>query len=224
MIKLLVYDLDGTLIDSREDIANSVNGAFERLGLHPVPTDTIAQFVGSGVEQLISRSLKEVNREFPKSESQKNSLLKKATKLFRKHYQDHLVDQTRLYPGVEQVLEHFKDQRQAVITNKPASFSNEILTHLKVNHFFFRLVGGGDAFPKKPDPASLLDIMNSADVNGTETVLIGDSKIDIDTGRRAGVQTVGVTYGFGTHTEIKEAKPNFILNALVDLIDLKLLQ
>jgi len=225
MIKLLIYDLDGTLIDSCRDISSAVNWTLKELGFKELSVKQISSFVGRGVTNLMKGVLKEALRE---EESQNkapemDSLLERAVKLYRAHYAKHLLDETKLYPSVQMVLEHFKDRKQAVITNKPEGFSNEILRGLNIDSYFFRVIGGDQKFPKKPAPEPVLEIVQSAGVRLNETVLVGDSAIDIETGRNAKVKTIAVTYGFSHTHEIERSKPDFVLNNLAELIQCPLL-
>jgi len=225
MIKLLIYDLDGTLIDSCRDIANAVNWTLKELALRKLPIETISSFVGRGVTNLMTGVLKEALKEVGKQnrQSEIENLLGRSVRLYRSHYAKHLLDETKLYPSVQMVLEHFKDRKQAVITNKPEGFSNEILRGLKIDSYFFRVIGGDQKFPKKPAPEPVLEIVRSAGVGFDETVLIGDSAIDIKTGRNAKIKTIAVTYGFSNIDEIKHSAPDFVLNDLAELIRCPLL-
>lgn len=225
MIELLIYDLDGTLIDSCRDIANAVNWTLKELGLRELSLKTISSFVGRGVTNLMNGVLRETLREGKSQnvEFEINHLLERSVKLYRAHYAEHLLDETKLYPSVQMVLEHFKDKKQAVITNKPEGFSNEILRGLKIDSYFFRVIGGDQHFPKKPAPEPVLELVQSAGVGLGETVLIGDSVIDVETGRNAKIKTIAVTYGFSNMDEIKHAKPDFVLKNLAELIHCPLL-
>ena len=209
MIKLLIYDLDGTLIDSGEDIARAVNAMLQTLNLPPLPKGLIATFVGNGVAHLITQSLIQSGGSAER--------VQEAIRLYRDHYSKHMLDHTRLYPSVKSVLEHFKDRKQGVITNKPENFSNLILKHLGVQNYFFRVIGGENSFPKKPSPDAVIEMMASLGISKNETVLIGDSAIDIETGKNAGIKTVAVTYGFGKPEEIRSAGPDLALNDLSEL-------
>lgn len=210
MIRLIVYDLDGTLIDSRLDIAHAVNATLRELGLGEIPVDKVSSFVGGGVKNLMHQSLEEAGRD-------PNGLSKKAIQMFRRRYGKHLLDHTRLYPAVHGVLEFFKDRLQAVMTNKPESFSRTILKGLQIDSYFFRVLGGDSGFPKKPAPEPLIEILRSAGVPAAEAVLVGDSATDVETGRNAGVKTITVTYGFGSRREIENARPDFIIDDLEEL-------
>lgn len=231
MIQLIIYDLDGTLIDSRRDIADAVNWTLKELGLGELPSDKVSSFVGSGVTNLMRQSLADSDLISPHPPLSprggegllgeggvSDSTLKRAIKLFRRRYSEHLLDQTKLYPSVRKVLEFFKDRKQAVVTNKPENFSLQILEGLGIRPYFFRVFGGDTGFSKKPAPEGLLEILRAARVGPEASVLVGDSAVDIETGRNAGVQTFAVTYGFGKREEIEKAGPDRILTDLEELI------
>ena len=217
MIQLIVYDLDGTLIDSKQDIAEAVNWTLDELGLvgghgrTPLSMERISSFVGNGVTSLMRQVLEEVGT--PRAVS-----LPHAIKLFRRRYGEHLLDHTRLYPSVRKVLEFYRARKQAVITNKPEDFSRRILRALGIDSFFFRILGGDSGFPKKPAPEALVAVLKEAGVSREEAVLVGDSAMDVETGKNAGIQTAAVTYGFGSREEIEAAQPDFILEDLGELI------
>ena len=215
MIKLLIYDLDGTLIDSCKDIANGVNWALKGLGFRALSEKQISSFVGKGVRNLMQMVLQESSQ---RKEKPDEKLLERAIKLYRNHYQHHLLDKTKLFPSVREVLEHFKGRKQAVITNKPEDFSRQILNGLGIASYFFCVIGGDRTFPKKPSPEPVLEIMKLARALPSETVLVGDSDIDVQTGKNAGIKTIAVTYGFGSHQEIRHSNPDLILDDLQELI------
>lgn len=217
MIRLIIYDLDGTLINSRKDIVTSVNWTLKELDFKELPTEQISSFVGSGAANLMRQSLQKISPEALQH-------LDRSIKLFRRYYGEHLLDQTQLYPSVRKVLEFFNDRLQSVITNKPQDFSVTILKGLGIDHFFFKVMGGDQGFPKKPHPATLLEILKAAQVKSEEAMLVGDSATDIETGRNAGVKVVAVTYGFGSPDEIQAAQPESILNDLEELIECRLLK
>lgn len=210
MNRLIIYDLDGTLIDSRGDIVSSVNWTLAELGFKSLPSDQISAFVGSGVTHLMRQSLQEIA---PNALKQ----LDQSIKLFRRYYGEHLLDQTKLYPRVRKVLEFFNDRLQSVITNKPQDFSEAILKGLKIDTYFFKVVGGDNKFQKKPHPAGILEILKEAEMGPEEAVLVGDSATDVETGKNAKVKTVMVTCGFGKRKEIEDAQPDLIIKDLEEL-------
>ena len=218
MNQLIIYDLDGTLIDSRRDIADAVNGTLQEIGFKELPADRISAFVGNGVKNLMQYALREAGPP--------DALLplERSIKLFRARYGKHLLEHTRLYPSVPKVLECFRNRKQAVITNKPEDFSLTILKGLGVESYFFQVVGGDRGFPKKPAPEGVLEILRQGGVAPSEAVLVGDSAMDIETARNAKIPVVAVTYGFGKREEIERAKPDWILEDLEELIECPLLQ
>ncbi len=225
MIKLLIYDLDGTLIDSSRDIATAVNSALREMNLPELSVKKISSFVSSGVMNLMNGVLKEALRQQkPPDESiQIDSLLKRSVQLYRMHYAKHMLDETKLYPSIRTVLEYFKNRKQAIITNKPEEFSNKILSNLKIDPYFFKVIGADQKFQKKPAPESVLEIIKLAQVDANETILIGDSGIDIETGRNAKIKTVAVTYGFSSREEIGRLNPDLIVDNLAELMKYPLL-
>ncbi len=220
MIKLIIYDLDGTLIDSSKDISNSINWMLNELGFASLPEPLIRNHVGSGVVYLIKNVLNEVSPDFLKQDG----ILEKATKLYRGRYSDHLLDETKLYPHVPAVLDFFKNRKQAVLTNKTEDFSRRILKGLQVDQFFFDVVGGDRTPSKKPAPDSVLKLIEAAGVRAGETVLIGDSTIDVQTAKNAAVHSVAVTYGFNSRREIELCQPDRILDEFNALIHCDLMK
>jgi phosphoglycolate phosphatase len=185
--RLFLFDLDGTLIDSRDDIASSLNLALTRAGLRRLPASRIAGFVGNGVRSLVERSLQAILDEEPSDPA-----VLRVMELYLEEYGRHLLDTTCLLHGVEQTLERLDWASLAVVTNKPERFSRQILDALGIAHRFC-LVLGGDSTPlRKPDPAPLLEAMARCGVASDETVMVGDSPVDIHAGRAAGTITCGI--------------------------------
>jgi len=214
MIKLLIYDLDGTLIDSMDDIANAVNAALNVLGLASLPKDLICKFVGGGVRPLITQVLMRAGGRAERVDE--------AVVFYQDFYSKHLLDHTRLYPSAKQVFEYFKNRKQGIVTNKPQAFSEIILKDLGIDTYFFRVIGGDQKFQKKPSSEGVSDIMASAGAQKDEAVLIGDSVVDVEAGKNAGIKTIGAAYGFGEPEEIKASHPDFIINQLIELKDIPL--
>lgn len=187
--QLVVFDLDGTLVDSSQDLAAAVNGALAVVapGTPPLPDAQVRALVGSGARNLIARSLAAAAVQRPVEE---------VLPLFLNLYRSCLLDRTRPYPGVRETLDRLADRRLAVLTNKPGDLSRAILEGLGLASRFFRIYGGGDVPAKKPDPAGLRLVLAEAGVGPPQSVIVGDSAIDVRTGRAAGVATVGVSYGF----------------------------
>ena len=206
-IRLLIFDLDGTLIDSEEDLALSVNATLRWLEMEPLPHPVIASYVGQGVTVLIQRAL---------GARAKGNLVEKAAAYFLEYYRDHMLDHTRAYPEVKEGLERLKPRQMAVLTNKPVDFSRAILTGLGLDRYFAFVYGGNSFDQKKPDPSGVIQLMKDTAAAAGQTLMIGDSETDIQTGRNAGVWTCGVTYGIGSHT-LAAAKPDLVLNSMMEL-------
>lgn len=191
-VRALVFDLDGTLIDSKMDLVNSVNAMLREIGRAELPPDLIASYVGHGAPQLMASTLGAASSDTER---------KDALAIFLKHYDQQKLALTRPYPGVVEGLQLLADSAvpMAVLTNKPTQLSVEILDGLQLSRFF-RCVRGGDSFPiKKPDPSGALAVLNELGVPPNASAMVGDSDVDIQTARNAGMTAVGVTYGFGQH-------------------------
>lgn len=207
-LRLLVFDLDGTLVDSELDLALSVNAMRGNMGLPPLPIDRIGSYVGQGVKLLVSRSLgPDANREN----------IEKGLAFFLDYYRQHMLDNTAPYAGVAEALRDLAATYQmAVLTNKPVVFSREMLTRLEFAQYF-RFIYGGNSFPKKkPDPVGLNKLMEDLQVSTKQTLMVGDSETDVLTGRNAGVLTCGVRYGFGSVT-LQKAPPDLMIDDIREL-------
>jgi len=207
--RLVVFDLDGTLIDSSRDLAAAVNRALRRAapGAPALPEDVVRTFIGSGARVLITRSVAEAGLAQSVDE---------VLALFLEEYRRGLLDATRLYPGTEDALSRLRDRRLAVLTNKPGDMSRVILEGLGVKGRFFRIYGAGDVEARKPDPAGLRRIAEEAGVDVEEAVMVGDSGIDVRTGRAAGALTAGVTYGFDADS-FRDDPPDILVRSLTEL-------
>jgi phosphoglycolate phosphatase len=206
-VELLVFDLDGTLIDSKQDLALSVNAVRERIGLGPLPYDTVASYVGRGVVMLMRRAL---------GEGATDEDVEQAVAFFLDYYRSHMLDHTVTYPGVREALEALADRKLAVLTNKPVKFSQSILAGLDISRYFTQVYGGNSFDQKKPDPVGLVTIMRESAAVAAETMIVGDSDTDVLTGRNAGVWTCGVSYGLAADT-LKSTPPDFMLDDLREL-------
>jgi phosphoglycolate phosphatase len=208
-VALVVFDLDGTLIDSAGDLAASVNAALERLapGTPPVPPERVRTFIGDGAGTLVARTLAAAGVDITTEQ---------ALPVFLECYSARLLETTALYPGVAEALDALRDRRLAVLTNKPGDMSRTILAGLGVAGRFARICGAGDVPAKKPDPAGLQMLLAEAGVGPQAAVLVGDSAIDVRTGRAAGVRTVGVTYGLDPGS-LRATPPDLLVDDLREL-------
>jgi len=186
--RLIAFDLDGTLIDSRRDLADSANTLIAELGGTPLSEDAIGQMVGEGAALLVRRALHASGIDDIRS----------ALPRFLEIYDAHLLDHTRLYDGMADVVRHARRHaRVTLLTNKPLRPTERILDGLGVSDLFDDVVGGDSPLPRKPDPAALLEMMRAANASARDTLLVGDSAIDLETARRAGVRCCLVSFGFG---------------------------
>jgi phosphoglycolate phosphatase len=209
-IDLFIFDLDGTLIDSKRDIADSVHHTMKTLGLPPISDEMIYQFVGNGVTPLIQKSIKAAG----------DVSFEKALKIFKAHYDRHLLNTTQPFPGIMDVLDHFSQKTMVVVTNKPQGYSEKILRGLGMNRFFKGIFGGDTPFPKKPEPDVIHHILEKFGSDAKKTVIVGDSRIDLETGHNAGIITCGVTYGFRPRRELEEIGCDFLIERPGDLVQL----
>jgi len=208
--RLIVYDLDGTLVDTQSDIADAVNVMLARVGASARSTDEIRRLVGSGLRDLIQHCLGTTDA----------ARLDEGETLFKQYYHDHLADASRLYPGALELLQYFEHRVQAVLTNKPDPFATELLNQLHVTKYFSHIVPPGPRTPKKPDPTGLLTLMDALAITPHETLFIGDSAIDVETGLRAKVQTVVVAHGFADEEELARSAPSMLVKDLRALLQL----
>jgi len=206
-ISLIVYDFDGTLVDTLIDIADSVNLTLADLNLPSLPRERIRKYVGKGVERLMSQSL----------EGSSFTDIPKAVAIFKKNYSENLVHHTDFYPHGREILEHFKNKKQAICSNKPEDFVRRILDSLNRLHYFDAIIGGDSVNSKKPDPEGLNSILKQLNVSADEAVLIGDSPVDVETGKRAGVYTCIANFGLGFPEEIATANPDCSIECLSKL-------
>jgi phosphoglycolate phosphatase len=206
-VRLLIFDLDGTLIDSKDDLVHSVNAVRRRLGLQALPEETVASYVGRGVVVLMRRAL---------GDGASETEVAQAVEFFLEYYRYHMLVHTVPYPGVREALECLKPRSMAVLTNKPVKFSQAILAGLGLDHYFTQVYGGNSFASKKPDPVGILTLMREANAEAQGTMMVGDSDTDVLTGRNAGVWTCGVTYGLAPET-LTTSPPDFLLDDLREL-------
>ncbi|MFZ0339798.1 MAG: HAD-IA family hydrolase [Terracidiphilus sp.] len=206
-LKLLVFDLDGTLIDSAQDLCKSVNAALQAFGLGPLPDPAIAGFVGNGAPLLMRRALAmAANSAIDQVD---DDLFNKAYAFFLQYYREHKLDFTYAYDGVLDALKALHELHDApsgpsrimaVLTNKPVRPARGICEGLGLADYFLHIYGG-DSFPfKKPDPLGLRSLMEETGSRPEETVMVGDSRVDVETARNAGTWSLGCTFGFGLQT------------------------
>ena len=208
-IKLVIFDLDGTLIDSRLDLVHSVNAAIRHIGKPELPEHLIASYVGDGAPALIQRALG--------GETVDEALIRKGLEFFLTYYRDHKLDHTTVYEGIEAALSQVRNsgngvpRNMAVLTNKPVNPSRSIVEALGLKPFFFQVYGGNSFETKKPDPEGARKLLSESGVRPEQAAIVGDSHTDIETGHNAGLWTVGVTYGFAPQT-LMDAHPDVLVD------------
>jgi phosphoglycolate phosphatase len=208
-IKLVIFDLDGTLIDSRLDLVHSVNAALRHIGRPELPDDVIASYVGDGAPVLMQRALG--------GETVDEATVQKGLDFFLSYYRAHKLDHTKLYAGVAQMLTTILNphngapRKLAVLSNKPVIPSRAIVDALGLSVYFAQVYGGNSFATKKPDPEGARRLLAELSVNPEGAAIVGDSHVDIETGQNAGLHTVGVMYGFAPHT-LEDAKPGVLVD------------
>lgn len=207
---LAIFDLDGTLIDSKLDLAYSVNATRAHMGLGPLPHQLIFSYVGNGAPMLIRRSLPDASEEE----------CARALEFFIHYYHDHRLDHTTLYPGVGTTLRELRagGVELAVLTNKPVRISTAIVEGLGVADLFAEVLGGNSFDKKKPDPVGILHLLERTGASPARTLMVGDSNVDIQTAVNAGVASCGVTYGFQPET-LASPKPTHLIDSFEQLRD-----
>ena len=206
----LIFDLDGTLIDSKLDLIRSVNAMLVEMGREQLHEDTISGYIGHGAPQLVGRALGDAATEQERE---------RALKFFLAYYENHKMDSTCAYPGVPEALEQLAAFPMAILTNKPLRISVRILEALSLARYFRAVYGGNSFETKKPDPFGAKTILREFDAAPAETMLIGDSEVDVQTARNAGTFAATVNYGFGAHD--RAAHPaDIYLDRLTDLVPL----
>lgn len=206
-VRALVFDLDGTLIDSKIDLANAVNATLIYMGRRELAHNDIFALVGNGAPTLVRRAL---GPETTDEEAEKGLTF------FLKYYREHMLDNTVLYGGVRECLELLQGWKLSVLTNKPVRFSQAILDGLGIAPYFAYVYGGNSFEKKKPDPMGLQTLLRDFDILPEEAMVVGDSEVDVQTARNAGTWVCGVTYGLGSE-RLPASKPDLLLDNLVEL-------
>jgi phosphoglycolate phosphatase len=186
---LIIFDLDGTLIDSAEDLAISTNATRAHFGLGPLDPSIINSYVGNGAAVLVRKAM---------GKGAPDALVEQALAFFLRYYRTHALEHTRFYPGIKEALQELSERGHAlsVLTNKPVRISRDILSALGVGPLFLRVYGGDSFTAKKPDPIGVTTLISDANTQEANAVVVGDSGVDVQTARNAGVRSIGVAWGF----------------------------
>jgi phosphoglycolate phosphatase len=215
----LVFDLDGTLVDSREDLVAAVQHMLRQLDVPPLPAEEIVGYVGEGARRLVEKSLAATEPELDDT----------GLGIFRTYYAEHLLDRTVAYPEVPETLARLAAAGRvlSVLTNKPEAMSRALLQGLGLLDRFLNVIGGDSLATRKPDPSGLLQLVAESEIPAEQTLLVGDSPIDLATARAAGVSFCGVMWGFfperlrAVHPERSVARPLELLAVAGAGVDLK---
>ena len=205
-IQLVIFDLDGTLIDSRLDLVHSVNAMLRHFKHPELPGEIVASYVGDGAPMLVRRALGDPDDE---------AFFKQALEYFLAYYREHKLDHTVAYEGIPEALKQIRsnggERKMAVLSNKPVQPSRAIVEALGLADFFVRVYGGNSFETKKPDPLGVNTLLKETNSAPEQALIVGDSSIDVLTGRNSGIATCGVTYGFAPHT-LCEAPPDVVID------------
>ena len=208
--EVLLFDFDGTLIDSKVDIATAVNLTLGDLGLPLRSVEEIFSFVGDGVKRLLRLSVGEANPD----------QYDRALEVFRRHYLEHCVQTTKWYPGIWEVLQHYKDRTKVIVTNKSLEYTMAIVDGLQARDLFQHVEAPRDTAELKPEPVMLERALQVLGVDGKHTVMIGDSTNDVRAAQAAGIRACAVGYGYGNPERVAALQPDFYCETPRDLIDL----
>ncbi len=210
-MNLLIFDLDGTLIDSKLDLVHSVNAARGLMNLEPISAELVSSYVGDGAPVLMRRAL---------GPEASEADVAQALDYFLKYYRAHMLDNTRLYPGVREALDRLAGAgvNMAVLTNKPVRFSRAIVEGLGLTSHFFQVYGGNSFNQKKPAPVGIETLVGECGASHDRTIMVGDSHVDVKTARNAGVTACGVAWGFQPESFAAEP-PDLLVHDLSELAD-----
>jgi len=209
-VDTIVFDFDGVLVDTGGDIANAANYMLHSLGLEEQPKDRIIGYIGGGAEPLVRKCLG----------SQAETLYDQGLAIFKKRYAEYYFVETKLYPGAQQIVEHYArtQKNMGIATNKVGHLTREILKGLHIDQYFPVVIGPESITRRKPDPEAVLKVLAYFGTPPDRALMIGDTVEDLLAGRSAGTLTCGVTYGFGSMESIESTRPDFILNDLSELL------
>lgn len=206
-IDTIFFDVDGTLVDSRADIANAMNYTLKKLGLKEKPQSTIASYIGTGVKDLVAKSVGRDNI----------SLADDALNIFSDYYVERSHDKSFLYPHVREVLDYFRNKSKYILTNRYSKFADRTLAGLGIRDYFLGIIGGDDENCLKPSACVLDMALPRLKIDKSKSIIVGDMAIDIMTGKNSGIRTCWVTYGLGKAEEVRPLKPDYVIDDMAEL-------
>ncbi|WP_263078287.1 phosphoglycolate phosphatase [Endozoicomonas sp. Mp262] len=216
---LVMYDLDGTLVDSVPDLAISIDKMLEDLGRPVAGIDKVRLWVGNGIPVMVKRAIADdMNGHQPGRVDQQ--LFEKGYERFKHHYAIEIGQHSHVYPGVMDFLETMNNQgvKQAIVTNKSEFFTEKLLQLMKIDHFFELSIGGDSLAEKKPHPMPLLHVMKHCGATTENSLMVGDSSNDIKAAKAAGVKVIGLPYGYNHGQPIEASNPDLVVKTLSELI------
>jgi phosphoglycolate phosphatase len=216
-VELMLFDLDGTLIDTLGDLTGSLNLMLNDLGHTPLSKETVASIIGNGIPVTVYRCLTVTH---PNQEPPDEKLHAEGIRLMHEHYADEMLKTTALYPNVAETLEHFKHKRKAVVTSKEARFAHLMLDHFAIAQHFDVIVGGDTVPARKPDPWPVREAINRLEGTPSDAVMIGDSENDVIAGRGAGARTCAACYGYRSAEQLAETSPDVMIYRFDELKEL----
>jgi len=206
-IDTIIFDVDGTLVDSRKDIIKAVNLTLRKLELPEKPPELIVSYIGLGIRDLLRKSLGE----------QKSHFVDEAFKIFNEYFARHSADESRLYPHVKETLDYFRNKRKVVITNRNRESAEITLRKLGIKNYFEEIFGGDDENCIKPSACPLDRVSSRLEMDKTKTVMVGDMDVDIKAGKEFSIKTCWVTYGLGKREDIEKIEPDYIIDDIMEL-------
>ncbi len=209
-IKLIIFDLDGTLVDSKYDLADAANFARAKYGFSPLSVEKVASFLGSGIPALVKSILPGID----------DSELGNAVNIFKSFYSQHLLDKTKSYTDVEEMLSGLSGYKKVVLSNKTEEFSKKIIESLGLKKYFDEIFGGDSFSDKKPSPIPVYEMMKSFSLNRKNVVMVGDGFNDVKVGKNAGIKTIGVLYGYSSHKQMEALAPDYTAKTPLEVTEI----
>ncbi|MBD3379804.1 MAG: HAD-IA family hydrolase [Candidatus Omnitrophica bacterium] len=206
-VDTILFDLDGTLVDSRKDIVAAVNHTLREMGREEKPFELVVSYIGTGSTDLVRKAL----------EDDSDEAVSEGLSIFTRYFGEHFADNTRLFPNVRETLSHFGDKRMMLVTNRRTELTRSTLDKFGLSGFFSEIRGGDDDACLKPTGCPITKVLSGA---GEKAIMVGDMDLDILSGKEAGTLTCGVTYGLGSRKDLRKAGADFVIDDILELKDI----